>query len=189
MTSILISVLFFALPSFGELPKNSIYQLDQKWTTQAGKSLTLPQLAGGPIIATMTYAGCPGACPLTVSDIKSFDRKLTQSEKRQIKFLTFSIDPQRDTPEALNKFYKKMKLDQRWTLLTSDTEQVRVLAAILGFGYKDIGGGDFTHASTLYLLSAEGEILARKDRSSDWNEFLEKFRAQIYKTNKIKKIQ
>lgn len=180
-----IFILFYILPSFGELPKNSIYQLNQKWTTQDDKLLTLAQLVDGPIIATMTYTSCPGACPLTVSDIKSFDRKLNKSEKRQIKFLTFSIDPQRDTPEALNKFYKKMHLDLRWTLLTSDAEQVRVLAAILGFGYKDMGGGDFTHASTLYLLSAEGEILARKDRSSDWKEFLEKFRAEINKINKL----
>lgn len=96
----------------------------------------------------------------------------------------FSIDPTRDTPTALKKFHQKMKLDNRWTLLTSNADQVRELAAILGFGYKDLGDGDFTHSSTLFLLSADGEILARKERNSDWKEFLEKFRAEVKKIKK-----
>lgn len=159
----------------------SIYQLDQRWTTQDGKNIPLTQLAGTPIIVTMVFTSCPGACPLMVSDMKSFDRQLTKKEKNKIKFAVFSIDPARDNPEALRKFYKKMKLDQRWTLLTSNADQVRELAAILGFGYKEIGGGDFTHSSTLFLLSTEGEILARKERNSDWKEFVDKFKIELKK--------
>lgn len=164
-----------------KLSSESIYQIDQIWTTEQGKSLNLKDLAGNPAVVTMTFTSCPGACPLMVSDIKFFDSQLTKKEKNKINYYTFSIDPAHDTPQALQKFYEKMRLDKRWTLLTSNKDQAQEMAAILGFSYKDLGDGDFTHSTSLYLLSANGELLARKERSSDWKEFLDKFRAQLKK--------
>lgn len=163
------------------LPPTSIYQLDQTWTTQENKKIKLKELVGTPAVVTMTFASCPGACPLMISDMKHFDSELTKSEKKKIKYFTFSIDPTRDTPEFLKKFYKKMKLDYRWSLLTSDLDQVRDMAAVLGFSYKDLGDGDYTHSTSLFLISGQGEILSRKERNSDWKEFLHLFRLQIKK--------
>jgi len=162
-----------------DLPSRSIYLLDQVWTTQKNKKINLKELVGSPIVLTMTFASCPGACPLMISDMKNFDAQLNPSEKKKIKYITFSIDPARDTPEFLSKFYKKMKLDSRWTLLTSDSDQVRELAAVLGFSYKDLGDGDYTHSTSLFMISDQGEILSRKERSSDWKEFTGLFRNQI----------
>ncbi|MFZ3230686.1 MAG: SCO family protein [Pseudobdellovibrio sp.] len=160
----------------------SIFQLDQQWTNQEDKKKEMKQLGGAPQVVTMIFTSCPGACPLMVSDMKSFDMQLTKKEKSKIKFAAFSIDPANDHPKELKAFYNKMKLDKRWSILTSNADQVRELAAILGFGYKDVGDGTFTHSSTLFLLSADGEILARKERNSDWKEFLEKFRAELKKS-------
>ena len=162
----------------------SIYDLDHHWISQKNKTITLKDLIGAPMIVTMIFTHCPGACPLIVSEIKSFDRQLSKQEKKKIKFVVFSIDPVRDRPQALELFYKKMSLDNRWTLLTSDNEQVREMAAVLGFGYKDIGGGDFTHSRTLFLISAQGQILVREEGDSDWKEFLAKFRTEISKVKK-----
>lgn len=183
-----LALVLFPAISFSEekkeLPAKSIYQLEQSWKTQDDGSLNLKEFRGLPAVVTMTFTSCPGACPLMISDMKSFDTLLSKKEKEKIKYFTFSLDPLRDTPEALKKFHKKMKLDKRWTLLTSNRvpagkDQVREMAAILGFSYKELEGGDFTHSTSLYLLSAEGELLARKDRSSDWKEFLDIFRKQL----------
>ncbi|HEY8270502.1 MAG TPA: SCO family protein [Pseudobdellovibrionaceae bacterium] len=177
--------LFLGLPNFAlsiskdQVPSKSIYQLEQSWTTQENKSLVLKDLSGLPAVVTMTFSSCPGACPLMISDMKFFDSQLNKKEREQIQYFTFSIDPVRDTAEVLQKYHKKMHLDKRWKLLTSDKDQVREMAAILGFSYKEVGGGDFTHSTSLYLLSAKGEILARKERNSDWKEFLDKFRGQL----------
>lgn len=173
---VLISFKVFAAD---EMNNKSIFQMDHKWTSQQNKSYDLKSLGGLPVLTTMTFASCPGACPLMISDMKSFDKLLTDKEKKKIKYMTFSIDPARDTPAALEKFYKKMHLDDRWLLLTSNADQVREMAAVLGFSYKDVGDGDFTHSTSLFLLSADGVLLARKERSSDWKEFLEKFRQEI----------
>lgn len=176
-------LLFFALNILAEesdkLSAKSIYQIDHVWTQHNSKPLNLKELAGLPAVVTMTFTSCPGACPLMVSDIKNFDSQLTKKEKKKIRYYTFSIDPKNDTPVALQNFYKKMHLDKRWTLFTSNDDQVKEMAALLGFSYKDLGDGDFTHSTSLYLLSKDGEILARKERSSDWKEFLDKFKEQI----------
>ena len=160
-------------------PADSIFQLKQKWTSQDGKTLQLSDLSGHPTVITMTFASCPGACPLMVNDMKSFDQSLNKKMKKQLRFATFSIDPVRDTPEALKKFYAKMHLDKRWTLFSSDNEQVRELAAVLGFNYKDLGDGDFTHSTTVYLLSANGRILAKKERQGEWAEFTAKLKEEL----------
>lgn len=180
---VFLKLLFFLAPidvlATEEFNNKSIFQMDHKWTSQQKKSYALKDLGGTPIVTTMTFASCPGACPLMISDIKSFDKLLNKKEKNKIKYITFSIDPARDTPEALKKFHQKMHLDNRWLLLTSNSDQVREMAAVLGFSYKDVGDGDFTHSTSLYLLSADGVLLARKERSSDWKEFLDKFRNEI----------
>ena len=158
---------------------DSLWTLDHKWTDHKNKTISLSQLSGKPMLITMTFASCPGACPLMISDMKTIDKKLTSKEKTKINFATFSIDPKRDTPQALKEFHKKMKLDKRWTLYTSDEDQAREMAAALGFSYKDLGDGDFTHSTSLYLISSTGRILVRKERSHQWNELLEKLRDDL----------
>ena len=184
MKFLTVALIFFAGNVFSADAMDdskSIFQLGHKWTSHQNKSYSLKDLGGLPAVVTMTFASCPGACPLMASDMKSFDRQLSKKEKKKIRYITFSIDPARDTPVALSEFYKKMKLDNRWLLMTSNTDQVREMAAVLGFSYKDIGGGDFTHSTSLFLLSSDGVLLARKERSSDWKEFLDKFRSEFSK--------
>lgn len=154
----------------------SLYDLGHTWTTHEGKTVTLADLKGYATVTTMTFTSCPGACPLMVSDMKNFDAQLTPDEQKNTRYVLFSFDPKRDTPEALRKFAQKMKLDHRWLLLTSTADQAREISSALGFSFKDLGDGDFTHSSSLFLLSRNGEILARKERKLDWKEFLEKRR-------------
>ncbi len=170
----LLLTLLFA--SFSLASNASIFDLGHTWTSHDGKPLELSALKGQPVVTTMTFTSCPGACPLMVSDMKSFDEQLTPAEKKKMRYVLFSFDPTRDTPEALRKFAAKMKLDDRWLLLTSNADQAREMAAALGFSYKDLGDGDFTHSSSLFMLSPQGEILSRKERKLDWNEFLKKLR-------------
>lgn len=178
MKTLFLSLLFSVCASSAALanPAASLYDLEQSWTTQGGKPMPLKDLKGHAVVTTMVFTSCPGACPMMVNDMKHFDEQLSPAEKKEVRYVLFSIDPKRDTPEALQKFAQKMKLDERWTLLTSTPEQARELAAALGFSYKDLGGGDFTHSSSLFLLSKSGEILSKKERKFDWTEFLKKLR-------------
>jgi protein SCO1/2 len=164
----------FSAESFG--PK-SLYRLEQQWTSQNGKTQFLSDLKGKPTIAAMIFTSCPATCPVIVSDMKSLDSRLTKTQRNNVQYALFSIDPARDTPAALLSFSKKMKLDARWTLLTSKPDHVRELSVVLGFNYKPLDDGDFTHSTTVFLLSADGEVVAKKERVSDEKEFMEKVRS------------
>lgn len=182
-------IAFFFTPQFtvfaSEVPgPKSIYRLEQQWTSQSGKKISLADLKGRPAIVTMIFTTCPATCPRIVSDIKKLDSLLTKQERKQLRYILFSIDPARDVPEALSRFADKMKLDKRWMLLTSDADQVRELSAVLGYNYKPLDGGDFTHSTNLYLFSANGELVRTKDSGTSQSEFLNSLKNEINRKNK-----
>jgi protein SCO1/2 len=164
----------------------SIYQLDHRWTNQDGAVNALKDLQGRPAVVAMIFTSCKATCPFIVSEIKALDTQLTKTDKRGFQYILFSIDPARDTAAALKAFAKKMKLDNRWTLLTSNADQVREIAAVLGYGYKAQSGGDFTHSTVLVLLSAEGEVIATKDSNIQTAEFVSKMKKAIHDGTKKK---
>jgi protein SCO1/2 len=111
-----------------------------------------------------------------VGDIRAFDTKLTEKEKKDVRYLLVSLDSKNDTPERLAKFAEKMRLDERWTLVNGSEGDVRETAAVLGFQYRKLGDGAYTHASTFYLLDREGRIASKKDRGTSYDAFLDAYR-------------
>lgn len=174
-----ISLLFHMPMGLSKDESSSLFLLNQTWKNKASKEMKLKDLKGFPAVITMIFTSCLGACPTMISNMKKFDAELNDSEKKKIRFYAFSMDPKRDSPEVLQKFYEKMSLDDRWELFTSNEEQARELSIALGFSYMQIDGGDFTHSSTLYLMSADGVILSKYDQGATWDDFLVKFREEI----------
>lgn len=54
----------------GPLSARSIYQLDAKWTDDAGQPVTLAALRGRPVVLAMFFASCEYACPILVNEIQ-----------------------------------------------------------------------------------------------------------------------
>ena len=80
--------LFFSLNVFSEAAMQntkSIYQLNQSWTTQDNIVLKMSTLRGHPVIATMVFTSCPGACPLMISDMKLFEILLKDNYQYYLK--------------------------------------------------------------------------------------------------------
>jgi protein SCO1/2 len=55
------------------------------------------------------YTYCPDVCPLTLLDVKSALNSMEGSERVQVIFIT--LDPERDTPEALAGYLRSLDLD------------------------------------------------------------------------------
>lgn len=142
-----------------EASENSIYQLDSKWKTESSKEISLPELSGKPQIMAMIFASCTYACPIIVNDVKKIEAGIPKEKLDKVNFLLVSIDPERDTPEALMQFAKKQKLNlNRWKLLTADENSVSELAAVMGFKYKKEKDGSFSHSNIISVLDKNGEI-------------------------------
>jgi protein SCO1/2 len=172
---------YFLLCSTYASNKNerSIYDFSQVWKDHTGGDVQLSSLKGHIAVVTMVFTSCLGACPTMINNMKRFDKELSASEKQKIKFYAFSMDPKRDKPEVLAAFKQKMELDDRWKFFTSNASQVRELSIALGFNYMELESGDFSHSTTLYLISPNGSILAQQDHGSSWDQFLAKFQETI----------
>ena len=141
----------------------SVYQLDSIWTSDTGKKVKLGVLRGKPQVVAMFFASCQFTCPLTVSDLKNIEAALPDNVRTNIGFTLVSFDSKRDTPAALKNYRLAHGLSARnWTLLRSEPDDVRELAALLGVIYKQDANGDFAHSNLITVLNAEGEIIFQK---------------------------
>jgi len=142
--------------------KNSIYQAEAGFTTDAGRAFTLAELRGRPVVLDMFFASCGYACPLLVTDMQALRAKLPAAVRDRAVFVLVSFDVARDTPAALAKYRSQRGLDEHWVLLHGNDDSVRELAALLGVKYKQDADGAFSHSNLITLLNAQGEIVHQR---------------------------
>jgi protein SCO1/2 len=142
-------------------PPDSLYHLNAKLTNQAGTSHGLDVYRGHPVLVTMFYGSCQATCPLIIDTLRVTERALTPEQRKDLRVLMISIDPERDTPAALSGIAKERHIDTaRWTLAHADAGTVRTIAALLNVQYRQLPGGEFNHSTVISLLSPRGEIEA-----------------------------
>lgn len=156
----------------------SLYQLTSTWTTQTGEILDLSSLAGKTRVTAMAYTSCEVACPRIVAALKSIQKKTNSDD---VGFVLISIDPERDTAEALEAYARKMNLDSsNWTLLTGRPDDVLEIAALLGVRYRKMADGEFAHSNMITVLDDHGVIAHQQnglgaDLTAETAEFVSSF--------------
>lgn len=142
----------------------SIYDLDLALTDHAGRALKLDAGRGHPVVISMFYATCPAACPLLISDIKRLEQALDERTRAETRMLLVSLDPARDTVEAMAKLAEERELDPaRWTLARIPEGDVRMLAAVLGIQYRFMPDGNINHSSVITVLGPDGVVAHRTE--------------------------
>lgn len=142
--------------------KNSLYQADAAFTTDAGRAFKLGSLRGRPVVLAMFFASCGYACPLLVSDMESIRAKLPAELRDRAALVLVSFDTVRDTPAALAAFRAQRGLDAQWTLLHGGADSVRELAALLGVKYQQAADGMFSHSNLVTILNPQGEVVHQR---------------------------
>jgi protein SCO1/2 len=139
----------------------SLYQIESKWTTDAGRETRLGALAGKPQVVAMFFARCQFTCPVTVHDLQRIEAALPADLRDRVGFTLVSFDSERDTPAALAEYRKTRQLGANWNLLRGEPDDVLELSALLGVNFKKDARGDFSHANVITILNAQGEIVYR----------------------------
>lgn len=154
-------------PAAAVLPRDSVYQLDATLTDQKGQSRPLGSLRGRPRVVALFYTSCKYICPLIVERVRAIEKALPPRERERVGLVLITIDPKRDSPEVLGRLMTERRLDAAyWTLLRPEPEDLRAIAGVLGFRYRELADGEFNHTTALVLLDAEGRILSRTDQVS-----------------------
>ena len=115
------------LPSYGRVPAFHL-------TDQTGRGVGEGDLRGRVWVADFIFTSCSGVCPVMtgrMSDIQRFlDGRVPASRARLV---SFSVDPDRDTPAVLAGYGARHGVDpRRWSLLTGRLAEVES-AAVAGF--------------------------------------------------------
>lgn len=129
-------------------------------------------LAGGVYVASFLFTRCPTVCPRMTASLRQLERRYGQEGVRGVRLVSFSVDPEYDTPERLRDFAQNRGLhDERWSLVTGDEQEVRSLVEDgfeqpMGESLILRGGAvDVAHTTRLVLVDQDGRI--RGDYGSD----------------------
>ena len=91
-------------------------------TNQLDKQVSLSDLKGKIIVADFFFTSCPNICPTLTRNMKRLQDAFNKTDT-VVRFLSFSVDPKRDSAERLKKYSDKFGINpDTWWLLTGSKE-------------------------------------------------------------------
>ncbi|MGI9591161.1 MAG: SCO family protein, partial [Myxococcota bacterium] len=131
-------------------------------TDQSGARVSLEGLRGRTLLVDFVYTRCPGPCPALTSQHVALQRKLPPELRKRVWFVSISIDPAYDTPEALRAYAESRGADlARWSFLTGDPREVSAVVKRFGVGSLREPDGTIDHLVATFVVDAEGRIAER----------------------------
>jgi len=140
------------ISSYGTVPS---FQL----VNQNGQPYGSAQLTGKIWIADFVFSTCPGPCPMISSRMSEMQKPL---EKTDVHLVSFTVDPEKDTPEVLRGYAAKLQADsKRWDFLTGPRTVIYSLMRD-GFKLAVSDGSDEqgmpVHSTRVVLVDRRGTI-------------------------------
>jgi protein SCO1/2 len=146
------------LPVLGNVP-------DFMLVERSGTDVALSDLLGRVWVADFIFTHCAGPCPLLSAQMQALQAPL--KEMPDARLVSFSVDPERDTPGALSEYADRYLADEdRWLFLTGD--KARVYSVIregfqLGVGGVEEGTDQIMHSLRFALVDKKGRVRAYFD--------------------------
>lgn len=140
---------------------------DFKLENQSGQEVSFPSESHRITIANFFYTRCTSGCE---ASNRAMNRAYERFNKNPLlHFISISLDPARDTPEALTAYSKQFNaLPGKWDFLRGSQAEVFqlvrkdfLLDAVIDTGSK----GDILHSSTIVLLDPQKRIRGLYDPS------------------------
>ena len=128
-------------------------------TNQNGQPFGSAQLSGKIWSADFIYTTCPGPCPMISSRMSELQKPL---QKTDVHLLSFSVNPEKDTPEVLRGYADKLQAEPgRWDFLTGAKPAIYKLSHD-GFKLAVSDGSDAqgipVHSTRIVLVDRHGQI-------------------------------
>src|SRR3954467_2164062 len=93
-----------------------------KLVDQDGKPFTDEQLRGRPWVGCFVFTHCASACPMMFAKMASLQKAVGDAD---VKLVSFTVDPERDTPEVLKAKGAELGAEPgRWFLLTGEKDAI-----------------------------------------------------------------
>jgi protein SCO1/2 len=143
------------LNDYGAVPEFALLE-------RAGKRSTLADMRGKVWIADFIYTTCTDTCPMQSATMAKLQEKF--SNQSDLRFVSFSVDPERDTPEQLSRYADRFKASaDRWLFLTGEKEQITRLVQ-QGFRLSAAALTDANSKENVILHSPRFVLVDRKSQ-------------------------
>ena len=125
-------------------------------TNQQGQPVQLSDMAGKIWIADFIFTSCPTICPAMTQEMARLQSEFVADP---VYFVSFSVDPARDTVDVLSRYANAYGADdRRWHFLTGEKASIYQLAEkgfSLAAGHN---GSEILHSPRFVLVKADGNI-------------------------------
>jgi protein SCO1/2 len=90
---------------------------------QTGQRIDLPELldADEPVMLNFIFTSCTAICPAMSAIFAGVQTRLG-SDSERLRMVSISIDPEHDTPEALNAYAQRFGAGPQWQFLTGSLD-------------------------------------------------------------------
>lgn len=127
-------------------------------------------------IVDFIFTTCPGICPVMTTQMSLLQYKLDKPGLNQIPFISYSVNPEFDSPEVLKEYGKEHDADfGRWTFLTGEKQKIYELGV---YGYlvstqeDALAEGGFLHSEKFILMDWDHHIRGYYN-GTDVNEIIQ----------------
>ena len=111
------------LPIIGKIPAFDLVD-------QNSKQFTLENVQGNVWLADFIFTTCSGPCPIMTERMSMVQHDLLEIDK--LKFVSFTVNPDYDTPEVLKKYAQRFDADvSSWSFVTGKYDQIQELKPLL----------------------------------------------------------
>ena len=123
----------------------------------AGKAIRESDLRGHVWIADFIFTRCVTMCPIITAKMNMLRRALPGSNLR---FVSFSVEPEFDTPSVLEAYARTWDADPRWLLLSPRPGTVLEFAEAMKVPFKHTSMPDepILHTSLFFLVDRAGWV-------------------------------
>ncbi|MES1926339.1 SCO family protein [Salinisphaera sp. T31B1] len=140
--------------------------------SESGAPIDAEDFQGDTTLLFFGYTNCPDICPATMARIRAALGGLDDAARKRIKVLFVSVDPERDTPERIQRFTSSFGPD--FTGATGSQDQLKQLAKRyrVTYGYGEPNDNGFylvSHSSAIFVFDPQGRarLLVNQNESVD----------------------
>jgi len=130
-------------------------------TRDNGSNFRLSELRGSVVLLFFGYTSCPDVCPTTLSDLRKVNEDLGKSAD-QVKVVFVTVDPERDTPEKIQKYVSIF--NPAFIGLSGSMDELEPVWKDYGV-YREIDketttatGYLVTHSARVYVIDPDGNL-------------------------------
>lgn len=154
-----------------EKPNKVNYSVaDFTYVNQDNKKVGLEDLKGQVWIADFIFTNCDTVCPPMTANMAKL-QQMIKEEGLDARLVSFSVDPEVDTPEILKEYAGKFDADlTNWDFLTGYSQKEIedfTLNSFKGLVQKTDQSDQVTHGTSFYLIDQTGTILNYYSGTSD----------------------